>query len=407
MKVLVFTHHYPSVYLPTRAPYSLRTYSALARHCDIRLVAPVAFWTRLKQPQDLLRVYKESQTGIEASFPTYWSVPGVPRLHPRALYASLYPFMRQLRREFRFDVILAAWAYPDTVAASLFADDFDCPLVTTVLGSDINDIPRFPALRGRLQRGLTRCQRVVAVSAALGERVVELGVPREHVVVKHNGVDGKVFAIRDRAEARAALGLSPDRPLILYVGHIVKEKGSDVIIEAMAKLRGYDPKSRAELIMVGDGNLSESLRAKVQQMGIGSHVRFMGAKLPTEIPQWMNACDVLCLPSRREGCPNVVLEALASGRPVVASRVGGVPELIDGTNGMLVPSEDPAALARALQESLERTWVPSALRATVKSLSWEDVALGYRDLLIEVVDEWNGKKPASANSPPNDGARTA
>ena len=414
MKVLVFTHHYPSVHLPTRAPYSLRTYSALARHCDIRLVAPIAFWTRLKQPQDLLRVYKESHTGIEASFPTYWSVPGVPRLHPRALYASLYPFMRQMRREFRFDVILAAWAYPDTVAASLFADDFDVPLVTTVLGSDINDIPRFPALRARLQRGLVRCQRVVAVSAALGERVVDLGVPREHVVVKHNGVDGKVFAIRDRAAARAALGLDPERPLILYVGHVVHEKGPDVIIEAMAKLRANDPRGgsggraapEAELILVGDGKLLEPLRAKVQGLGIASHVRFMGAKLPTEIPQWMNACDVLCLPSRREGCPNVILEALASGRPVVATRVGGVPELIDGTNGMLVPSEDPAALARALQESLERTWEPNALRATVRSLSWEDVALGYRDLLNEVVDEWNRKRPAPANATPRDGART-
>ena len=350
------------------------------------------------QPQNLVHVSKESHTGIEASFPSYWSVPGVPRLHPRAIHISLREYMQKMRSEFPFDIMLAAWAYPDTVAAARFASDFDCPLVTTVLGSDINDVPRHPSLRARLQRGLLRCQRVVAVSNALGERVAELGVPREHVVVKHNGVDGVAFAIRERSAARASLGLSLDRPIILYVGHIVHEKGPDVIIEAMAKLRRDGERHQPQLIMVGDGKLLEKLRGKAQQLELSEHVRFIGPKLPKEIPQWMSASDLLCLPSRREGCPNVILEALACGRPVVASRVGGVPELIDETNGLLISSEDPAALARGLRTGLERGWDPEALRASVKSLSWEDVAVTYRDLLNDVVREWKGRSSVAAGA---------
>jgi glycosyltransferase involved in cell wall biosynthesis len=103
----------------------------------------------------------------------------------------------------------------------------------------------------------------------------------------------------------------------------------------------------------------------------------------------MSAVDVFCLPSRNEGCPNVILEALASGKPVVASRVGGIPELLtDGENGYLVPSEDPAALAGALAKALERRWDPEALRATVTFLSWDAVALTYQTILGEVLDEW-------------------
>jgi glycosyltransferase involved in cell wall biosynthesis len=103
----------------------------------------------------------------------------------------------------------------------------------------------------------------------------------------------------------------------------------------------------------------------------------------------MSAVDVFCLPSRNEGCPNVILEALASGKPVVASRVGGIPELLtDGENGYLVPAEDPASLARALAQALARDWDPEALRASVEFLSWDTVALTYQKLLGEVIEEW-------------------
>ncbi len=389
MKILVFTHHYPSTRLPTMAPYSLHTYRALARRCELRVVAPIAWWSRARTaPRELARPPREAHTGIDAVFPTYWSVPGLPRLHARAIHASLRGIMGDIRREFPFDVLLAAWAYPDTVAAARFAEELGVPLVTTVLGSDINDSPEKPALRPQIAGALARCRRVVAVSAALGERVAELGVPRERVVVMRNAVDGARFAIRDRRAPRARLGVPEGAPLVLYAGYHVPEKGVDVLIEAMDRL-GRLGRGDVHLLTVGGGELLEPLRARASALGLRGRVRLLGWVMPSEIPEHVAACDVLVLPSRREGCPNVILEALASGRPVVASRVGGVPELLrEGENGYLVPAGDPDALAGALKAALERAWDPEALRATVESLSWDLIGDRYADLLAEVASEW-------------------
>jgi glycosyltransferase involved in cell wall biosynthesis len=232
----------------------------------------------------------------------------------------------------------------------------------------------------------------VAVSAALGERVVELGIPRGRVVVQHNGVDGAAFTLRDRREARARLGLPPDRTLVCCVGNVKPEKGVDVLVEAMRVLDRELGEHGVDLAVVGAPYGTEKYdaeqRARVRALGLGERIRFHGKQLFEDIPFWMSACDVLALPSRREGCPNVVLEALASGRPVVASRVGGVPELLDEKNGVLVPADDPAALARALQHVLARPWDEEALRASVECLSWDAVGRTYRDLLSAVVEEW-------------------
>jgi glycosyltransferase involved in cell wall biosynthesis len=391
MKVLVFTHHYPSKRLPTMAPYSYQTYRALARRCEVRLVGATPWWTRARTtPRELFAGARETHTGIDASFPTYWSVPGVPRLHARALLASLRRTMIDVRREFPYDVILAAWAYPDTVAAAALARDAGVPLLTTVLGSDINEQPRAPALRAQIVPALQRCARVVAVSAALGDRLVELGVKRERVVVLHNAVDGERFAICDRRGPRLRLGLPADAKVVLYAGYHVPEKGVDVLVESIPHLARMG-RDDVHLVMVGGGELLEPLRARVSALGLRGRVRLLGWAMPKDIPEYMAACDVFCLPSLREGCPNVVLEALASGRPVVASRVGGVPELVregEGGNGVLVAAGKPEALAAGLKQALSRAWNPEALRATVGALSWDVVGDRYHALLEEVVSTW-------------------
>ncbi|WP_437648727.1 glycosyltransferase family 4 protein [Sorangium sp. So ce362] len=390
MKVLVFTHHYPSMRLPMMAPYSYHTYRALSRRCELRLVGPTPWWTRVRgASRELLGGARESHTGIDALFPTYWSIPGLPRLHARAIHASLRGTMAGLRREFPYDVVLAAWAYPDTVAAAAFAREAGVPLVTTVLGSDINEQPRNAVLRAQIAPALQRCARVVAVSGALGERLVELGVPRERVVVQLNAVDGARFSIRDRAAPRQRLGLAADAKMVLYAGYHVPEKGVDVLVEAMGRLAEAGRRD-VHLMMVGGGDLLEPLRARVRALGLEDRVRLFGWALPAEIPEYMAACDVFCLPSRREGCPNVVLEALASGRPVVATRVGGVPELVregQGGNGILVPAGDPGALGSALIRALDTAWDPEALRGSVGALSWDVVGDRYHALLEEVLGE--------------------
>ncbi len=387
IRVLLFSNLYPSAREPTRGVFNLNRFRALAGHCEARVVAPLPWWTRLRRPFELVRVPREDSTGLPAAFPTYWSLPGLQALHGRAMYLSLRAYLRRLRREFAYDVLLAAWAYPEGVAAAHLAQELDLPLVTMVLGSDLNEFPRDPALRRQIQWGLGRSRRVVAVSRALRDQAVGLGVPAERMVVQHNGVDGSRFRLRDREEERSRLGLPKERRILGYVGNLKPEKGPDVLVEALGRLHASGFRDW-ELALVGSGPLEHSLRSRARELGIEERLRFVGRRPHQEVPCWLAACDLLCLPSRREGCPNVVLEALASGRPVVASRVGGVAELLDDRGGVLVPPGDPEALAAGLKRALCRTWEPSALRDTVECLSWDQYGQTLRDTLAAAVGEW-------------------
>lgn len=392
MKVLVYSYHYPSAWEPTKGTYNLNTFLALARHHDVRVVAPTPWWFLTKHTDRLKRIPREETSGLVATFPPIWSVPKLQFLHANAAIASSFLHMRAVHREFPFDAIVGSWAYPDAVAAVRFGKLFDVPVVNAVLGSDVNDLPSWITLRAQIVGALRASARVIAVSAALGERVVSLGVPRERVVVRRNGVNGEQFALRDKREARAKLGVRDDRKIIVYVGNIKREKATDVLIEAAGGLLRKRGQGGFELSIVGSGDIEAEVKARAKELDLGDHVVFRGRRLYEEIPTWMAAADVFVLPSRREGCPNVILEALASGRPVVASKVGGIPELVRDENGILVPAGDPGALVDALDRALDRSWSPEAMRASVESLSWNDVGDTYARVLEEVVAEHRARR---------------
>jgi glycosyltransferase involved in cell wall biosynthesis len=199
---------------------------------------------------------------------------------------------------------------------------------------------------------LPRAARVVAVSRPLADEVVALGVDRDRVRVVMNGVDGDLFKPGARAAARKELGL-PAGPLAVYVGNLKPEKGVLDLGRAWANVLAKVPD--ATLLFVGDGPLKGELESMTNQHG--ERVRLIGRQPLERVPLYMAAADILVLPSHSEGTPNVVLEALASGRRVVATSVGGIPDLItDGKLGALVPSKDPDALAAALATALREPY---------------------------------------------------
>ena len=389
-RALVYTHHYPSPEAPSRAPYSFHTYRALMRHCALRVVGPIPWWWRLKTPRMWVEPLHDASSGIDALFPSYLSIPAFWPAHGFAVAASTAMLVRRIKREFPFDLILAATAYPDAVAAAHLARLFDVPFLVTVLGSDVNKSGMHLALRPQIAWALKRAGRVIAVSSALGDRVAEMGVDRSKIAIVRNGVDGESFAIRDKHEARAKLGLPQDRPIVTYVGNLLLVKGVDVLVEAVGRLKDLSDAPPIYVNMVGGGPLMDQLKSRADALGLKDRIGFAGRVLPTAVPEQMNACDVFCLPSREEGCPNVVLEALASGKPVVASRTGGIPELVRETNGLLVTPEDPDDLAHSLVKAVKRSWDPEGLRRTVPSLSWNDVGDTYWKLIGEVMAERRG-----------------
>ena len=281
----------------------------------------------------------------------------------------------RLHRARRFDVVAGLWLYPDGVAAAWASRWLGVPLVLVGLGCDINVCLDVPAQARQILSAVRRASSVIVVSQNLKDRLCAAGVPAAHVSVVANGVDLERFRPRDRAAAARDLGLTDSGPRCLYVGRLAEEKGVTYLVEAMRALQAR--RSGVTLYVVGDGPLRRPCEALVEQYGLGKVVRFVGARDHAEVGSWIAAADLLCLPSLREGCPNVVLEALASGRPVVATRVGDVPDVVHAGNGVLVDPADGAQLAAALDTALAIDWDPEAIRQSMSRRSWTAVAERY------------------------------
>lgn len=387
-KVLLFSNLYPSSKTPTRGVFNRHVFGAIAEHCDARVVSPLPWWSQREDPDRWFFGLKENFTGLHASFPTYWSVPGLHTWHARGMYLSLKHELIKLHSSFPFEAILASWAYPDAAAAAHFARFFRVPLVTNVLGSDINALTTYPRLTPQIRATLEASARIISVSGALKTKMVEMGIAPPKIVVQHNGVDRHEFCIREKEDARVCLDLDPEPQRIVYVGNFVEEKGVDVLVKAFSLLLSQNENLR--LSLVGSGNLQPRLREIVEEMGLTGKVEFHGRRSHEEIPLWMSAADLFCLPSLREGCPNVVLEALSSGVPVVASRVGGVPEILNETQGELTEAGNPQALSASLCRALEREWNPELLRDSVSGCSWTDVGSHYYRILSYAIEEFRG-----------------
>jgi glycosyltransferase involved in cell wall biosynthesis len=300
------------------------------------------------------------------------------------MYLSLRRYVHSLHREYPFDIIIAAWGYPDVVAAERLCRDLRCPLVAMVLGCDINYLADDPLLRPQIQRGLRGARRVIAVSSSLRDRVIGLGIPPHLIHVQHNGVDGQQFRPRDKMLARDRLHINPDGHLVSFIGRLSPEKGPDVFIEAATHLRRRRGAGGVRIALIGCGSMEARLRARVRALSLEDQLTFYGERPHDEIPDWIAASDVICVPSRREGCPNIVLESLASGTPIVASRVGGVPELLTPCAGLLVPADDPLALSSGIDEALSRQWDRRKLRNSVRELSWQPFGRGLARIVYEV-----------------------
>lgn len=276
----------------------------------------------------------------------------------------------------RCDVLFASWLYPDGCSAIRLASRLGVPCVVKAHGSDVQRIAARPDIRPIVRALLPGAAAVVAPSQPLVRALVELGGSASHAFHVPNGVDRTVFHPRDRQRSRQQLGLSRDSRLVVFVGRLTREKG---IAEL---LRAHDRLPSVTLALVGDG----PMRAELDRAALaGGRLLAPGAQAPLEVAQWMAAADVVTLPSWSEGTPNVVLEAMASGRPVVATKVGGIPDVLpDGRAGILVPPRDDVSLASALARALDMKWSAEAISALAPG-SWAESAATLERVLRDAV----------------------
>ena len=354
MRILIITNLYPRPWAPHVATFNRQQFDHLARHASLLkvILLPWPEWLRHRHqcPQD-----------DDCLFLPYFYLPRTGRrLTPFFQWLSLRFILPRLK-DWRPDAILASWCYPDAVAAALLNRQLACPLYAVALGTDINESLNHAPRKRLLLRYLAKARRIICVSQALADKLAEHGMDREKLCVNYMGVDKQLF-------------YPPDSKLrqgnqLLFVGNLIPTKGLWELVQAFERLYRQQPKLR--LTIYGTGPLQGPLTDYLHRHGLAEAVRLQGARPLAEVADAMREADLLVLPSYREGVPNVILEAMACGLPVVATHVGGIPEVITPDCGILVAPQQSDALADAIERALQRHWQADAIARQASRFDWQ------------------------------------
>ncbi len=368
-RILYISNLYPNPIFPTMAAFNRQQINALNEYCDIEVIAPIPWITLLKN-KGCQRVREEN--GVIIHHPAYFYTPRILReWYGNLFYFSIKSLATSLLEKKQFDVIFTSWLYPDAWAAAELARRYNLPLFVKVHGTDVNSLTAESTITRRSLQVAKQAEKVICVSNALKERLIQLGCPENKLEVLYNGIDRTIFYALDKEQVRKQLQIDRDEFVVLYVGNLKKEKGLDELISAFKKIT-MTVNAQLRLIIIGAGMYRTKCEQHVTAMNLTGKVQFLGSLPHEKIALWMNAASVLCLASYNEGVPNVILEALSCGTKVVATNVGGIPEL-DCGNGMLklVPPRAIDSLAREIV-SVENETNEAKLPSFV--LSWEQNA---------------------------------
>jgi teichuronic acid biosynthesis glycosyltransferase TuaC len=299
---------------------------------------------------------RHSYFGIEVWRPAFPSLAATGRLWLQARLAAgaVLPLCRRLHERFRFDLVVGHSLDSMAHLANCAARDLGLASVNWAIGGDVNVSPDRSAENAALLRHAVRYSNLVLTFSDALRRAILVRCPgarNVHTFYWGTDLSEVVPPSEDRSPVRRALGLEADATYMLAAGHATATKGTGEFYEAFRAMAGGLPGLRA--IWVGDGPDAQALRDRAAADGIAGRFRLTGRVPRAEVLRYMHAADVMAFPTYTEGLPNVVVEALASGLPVVTTPVGGIPEIIaDGRTGRLVPVRDARSLAAAVGELL-------------------------------------------------------
>ncbi|PCJ41273.1 MAG: glycosyl transferase family 1 [Alphaproteobacteria bacterium] len=381
MQVLTFTSLYPNAVDPRHGIFvkSRMDHFDQIAGASRTVIAPVQYVPLLGlNPRSRFHRYNQvppsdHQGDIAVYHPRYMTIPGTNIINSaQAMTSAAQKVIRQ--QDMDFDLVDGHYLYPDGVAAFRLAKAHGKPLVLTARGSDVNFWMEQDEPKKDILAAINYAAKVICVSHALKDRLIDHGVAEDKLTVIMNGVD--------RTQFNADGKISYDH--ILTVGNLVPLKGHLFILQALKTLPGE------KLVIIGAGELEGELKNLARQLNVSERVSFLPNIPHSELPDWYRAAKCTVLMSSMEGMPNVVLESLACGTPVVATNVGGIPEVITKDNGILLPTRDADALAVALKDALTRNWDREKISQGIAYLDWSETARKLRDLFSTIL---NHKKP--------------
>ena len=323
----------------------------------------------------------ERRNGFAVYHPRYFLLPKIGmNLAPSALARAGLAMARRLIADgHRFDLVDAHYFYPDGVAAARIARSLDVPVVITARGSDINLIARYERPRRMIVEAAAQASAVIAVSSALRDAMVALGIDGKKIKVLGNGVDPGIFFAEDRTAARSRWNVQGY--VLVSVGNLISTKGHDLVIRALTEIPD------GQLLIAGHGPERGPLLDLAASLGLAERVRLVGQLSQEDLRSLYSAADCLVLASIREGWPNVLLEAMACGTPVVGTRVGGVPEILACCDaGELLDSRDTASIVRAVAALRARPNTREAAQAHAAKHGWEATTAGQLSIFRTAIE---------------------
>ncbi|HEX8240022.1 MAG TPA: glycosyltransferase [Allosphingosinicella sp.] len=382
LRVLVVTSRFPDRNRPHLGNFVERQAIELAGRPGVEVavavpvrVSPLGFGVRRPVRAILALPREEVWKGMTVFRPRYTAIPRLGGYNARSLARHLASALGEIRRSFPFDVIAAQFFWPEGPAALAAGRALGVPVSIKARGADFD---QWQARRGLAPADLAEADGLLAVSAELRRRMIDRGLPADHIAVHHTGVDHSLFAPRDRAGAKAALGLSG--PVLLSAGNLRPHKNPALAVDVLSRLEG------ATLLIAGGGPEAARLRRRIRHLGLEERVRMLGAVPHLQMPALYAAADVTLHTARLEGLANVWVESLACGTPVVTTAVGAAAEIIDRPEAGRLAAPDSEAMAAAVREILERPPRQTEVAAASAGFDWVRHAAEAEDHLRALAD---------------------
>lgn len=371
LNILTLSTLFPNRSAPSFGIFVERQTAELASRPEaaVTVINPIGMppWplNRHKQYQPLRALPShESWHGIDVYRPRF---PLIPRIggagNPRRIANALSPLVKKLHQQTPFDVIDAEFFYPDGPAAMRLAEVLDIPFTIKARGADIHHWGSDPACRDQILQAAEKASALLAVSEALKQDMVALGMDASKIAVHYTGLDQDKFTPVDRAAAKRALGV--EGPLFISAGALIPRKNQDLVIRAMTDFPD------AVLMLAGKGEAEPGYRALAEALGVSDRIRFLGSVPHDELAQLTAAADIAILVSKSEGLANAWVEALACGTPVIISEAGGARELVTSPDAGRIVPQTVEAIVEAAKAILADPPEQELVRSAVSRFSWQ------------------------------------
>jgi len=386
MKILFLSTMFPNSIQPGRCTFNCSMIKALAELHQTHVISPVS-WT------DELAYYLKHKTRLDQNwspidntdsltidYPRFYYLPKIAHQHyGHFLQWSIKRTIQRAISEFQPDIIMSYWLHPDGEVAVNTAQEFGIPVVVMTGGSDILLLTQNIQRKRAIKKVLQQADGIITVSNDIQSAVAKMEINSEKINTVYRGVDRNLFTPGDQQAARKRLGLPKNRKIIVSVGRLEPVKGHSVLLDACVKISKRD--SLFMCYVLGNGSLKSSLQQKAKEYGLEEVFQLSGPQQQSRLVDWYRAADVIALPSRSEGVPNVLLEAISCGKPFVASHVGGIPEIADPSCDHLVTPDDPDKLAEAICKIFDN---PNQINERIfNPKSWKDSAIQISQILSD------------------------